>query len=177
MSCAPLFRDFDCGLSKQSAATEAGARSETVDSQNPETTKRCLCRFKSVSDLAREIGLDPSFAARLLRLTLLAPDIVESILICNEPSGLSLTNLTRVRSPIWEEQRMGIRPGRGARPDSRPHKRAYRRRRIRGVKQPSPPTSAIRLDGSGIIRSSNVVPASTLSMLDSYWIPHVTRNS
>jgi len=30
-------------------------------------------KFKSVSDLAREIGLDVSFAARLLRLTLLAP--------------------------------------------------------------------------------------------------------
>jgi hypothetical protein len=40
MSCAPLFRDLDCGLNKQSAATKACARSETVDSQNPETTHR-----------------------------------------------------------------------------------------------------------------------------------------
>ena len=62
-------------------------------------------KFKSVSDLAREIGLDPSFAARLLRLTLLAPDIVEAILMGEEPSGLSLTKLTK-RLPLdWERQR------------------------------------------------------------------------
>ena len=36
-------------------------------------------KFESVSDLAREIGLDVSFAARLLRLTLLAPEA------CPEP--------------------------------------------------------------------------------------------
>ena len=62
-------------------------------------------KFKSVSDLAREIGLDVSFAARLLRLTLLAPDIVEAILVGEEPSGLSLTMLTKQLPMTWEEQR------------------------------------------------------------------------
>ncbi len=62
-------------------------------------------KFKSVSDLAREIGLDPSFAARLPRLTLLAPDIVEAILMGDEPSSLSLTVLTRQLPALWEEQR------------------------------------------------------------------------
>jgi len=62
-------------------------------------------KFKSVSDLAREIGLDPSFAARLLRLTLLAPDIIEAILIGKEPSGLSLTQLTNQLPVLWDEQR------------------------------------------------------------------------
>ncbi len=62
-------------------------------------------RFESVSDLAREIGLDVSFAARLLKLTLLAPDIVEAILIGEEPSGLSLNMLAKVITGIWEEQR------------------------------------------------------------------------
>jgi hypothetical protein len=38
-------------------------------------------KFESISDLAREIGLDPSFTARLMKLTLLAPDIVEMILM------------------------------------------------------------------------------------------------
>ena len=65
-------------------------------------------RFESVSDLAREIGPDVSFAARLLRLTLLAPDIIEAILMGEEPSGLSLTMLTKVRSVIWTEQRMEL---------------------------------------------------------------------
>ena len=48
-------------------------------------------KFQSISDIAREIGLDVSFAARLMRLTLLAPDIIELILMGDEPSGLSLT--------------------------------------------------------------------------------------
>ncbi len=62
-------------------------------------------KFKSVSDLAREIGLDPSFTARLLRLTLLAPDIVEAILLGEEPGGLSLTKLTQQVPTQWAEQR------------------------------------------------------------------------
>ncbi len=62
-------------------------------------------KFESVSDLAREIGLDPSFAARLLRLTLLAPDIIEAILMGEEPSGLSLTTLTKQLPSDWERQR------------------------------------------------------------------------
>lgn len=62
-------------------------------------------KFGSVSDLAREIGLDVSFAARLLRLTLLAPDIIEAILMGNEPSGLSLTMLTKQLPVEWNSQR------------------------------------------------------------------------
>jgi hypothetical protein len=61
-------------------------------------------KFESVSDLAREIGIDVSFAARLLRLTRLAPDIIEAILAGEEPSGLSLTTLTKVKPLIWMEQ-------------------------------------------------------------------------
>lgn len=69
-------------------------------------------KFKSVSDLAREIGLDPSFAARLLRLTLLAPDIIEAILMGEEPSGLSLTMLTKQLPVLWNGQRriLGFTP-------------------------------------------------------------------
>lgn len=62
-------------------------------------------KFKSVSDLAREIGLDPSFAARLLRLTLLAPDVVDAILAGEEPSGLSLTMLTKQLPVCWNAQK------------------------------------------------------------------------
>lgn len=69
-------------------------------------------KFKSVPDLAREIGLDPSFAARLLRLTLLAPNIVEAILLGEEPSGSSLTMLTKQLPLVWDEQRrvLGFAP-------------------------------------------------------------------
>jgi len=59
----------------------------------------------SAFDLARETGLDVSFAARLLRLMLLPPDVVEAILLGEEPSGFSLTKLTKGKSAIWREQR------------------------------------------------------------------------
>lgn len=65
-------------------------------------------KFESVSDLAREIGLNVSFAARLLRLTLLAPDIIEAILMGEEPSGLSLTMLTKQLPSDWERQRESL---------------------------------------------------------------------
>ena len=65
-------------------------------------------KFESISDLAREIGLDVSFAARLLRLTLLAPDIIEAILVGEEPSGLSLTMLTKQSHVVWENQRVVV---------------------------------------------------------------------
>jgi len=42
----------------------------------------------------------------MLDLTLLAPDIIESILDGHEPSGLSLARLTKKQiPPLWEEQR------------------------------------------------------------------------
>ena len=37
-------------------------------------------KFASISELAQAIGLDVSYAARLFRLTFLAPDIIEAIL-------------------------------------------------------------------------------------------------
>jgi len=53
------------------------------------------------STLARELGVDSSYVARLLRLTLLAPDIIEAILGGAEPSGLSLGKL--YRAPMERE--------------------------------------------------------------------------
>ena len=61
-------------------------------------------RYRSIRSLALELGVDNSYVARLLRLSLLAPDIVEAILKGTEPSGLSLGKL--YRAPMeWERQR------------------------------------------------------------------------
>lgn len=46
-----------------------------------------------------------SFVNRLLRLTLLAPDIVEAILDGLQPKGMALEKLTRAMPSVWEEQR------------------------------------------------------------------------
>jgi hypothetical protein len=64
-------------------------------------------RYGSWVEIAAAQGVDPSYIARLLRLTLLAPDIVEAILDGTEPSGLSLEKL--FRAPMeWERQRQEL---------------------------------------------------------------------
>jgi len=67
-------------------------------------------RYGSWVEIAAAQGCDPSYVARLLRLTLLAPDIVESILDGSEPDGVSLAKLHRL--PVdWEEQRRALAAG------------------------------------------------------------------
>ena len=59
----------------------------------------------SISDLARRLDVDPSYIGRILRLTTLAPDIVEAFLCGREPNGLSLAKLTKTLPEDWAEQR------------------------------------------------------------------------
>ena len=61
--------------------------------------------YHSIGDLARAINMDNSYVARLLNLTLLAPDIVMAILEGREPSGLSLSLLMKNIPLDWVEQR------------------------------------------------------------------------
>ena len=77
------------------ALSRAFAWSETIESG----------KFRSVSDLARNLEVDTSYVARILKLTTLAPDIIEAILNGEEPSGLSLTQLIRIFPMDWEQQR------------------------------------------------------------------------
>lgn len=58
----------------------------------------------SMSELARRLRVDPSYINRLIRLTLLAPTIVEAILKGREPSGLSLDRLVRKMPLLWGDQ-------------------------------------------------------------------------
>jgi hypothetical protein len=67
-------------------------------------------RFRGPSELARALGLSHAYVGRLLRLTLLAPDIIEAVLEGTEPSGLSIAMLAAL--PLdWEEQRGKIGQG------------------------------------------------------------------
>ena len=62
--------------------------------------------FGSVTELARHLDMDNSYVVRILKLTTLAPDIIEAILNGEEPSGLSLARLIRTFPMDWERQRV-----------------------------------------------------------------------
>lgn len=57
------------------------------------------------SGLARTLDVDASYVARILKLTSLAPDIVEAIFVGEEPPGISLAKLTHPFPEEWNEQR------------------------------------------------------------------------
>lgn len=60
--------------------------------------------FASITDLAKASGVNQSYACRLLRLTLLAPELVVDILNGREASGLMLKNLLRPLPSEWPAQ-------------------------------------------------------------------------
>lgn len=62
-------------------------------------------RFASIKDLAKAVGLDRSYVAKLLNLTLISPALVESIVAGTEPSGLSVARLRQGVPVRWDEQK------------------------------------------------------------------------
>ena len=60
--------------------------------------------YASLEDLAKDVGCDRTYVGRMLRLTSLAPDVIEAILRGDEPDGLSLTPRGRVRSAKRESR-------------------------------------------------------------------------
>ena len=59
----------------------------------------------STAEIAEDEKIDRSYVNRLLRLTLLAPDIQEAILDGRQPKGMQLEELTRAMPLAWGEQR------------------------------------------------------------------------
>ncbi len=62
-------------------------------------------RFQTVLDLAEAEKINPSYIARVLRLSLLAPDIVEAILDGRQPAAMQLDDLLAPFPVEWEKQR------------------------------------------------------------------------
>jgi AraC-like DNA-binding protein len=62
-------------------------------------------RHATLSDLAATEKINPSYVSRILRLTLLAPDIVEAILNGTQPPSVSMDCLVRPFSTDWQMQR------------------------------------------------------------------------
>jgi hypothetical protein len=61
-------------------------------------------RYGTIDELAAAEKINSSYVSRLLRLTLLAPDIVEAILAGRQAEGITLPRLVEPIPTIWREQ-------------------------------------------------------------------------
>ncbi len=66
-------------------------------------------RYGSAAELAAAEKINPSYVSRILRLTLLAPDIVEAIIEGRQADGVEAALLLRPFSIGWDEQRGSLR--------------------------------------------------------------------
>ena len=64
----------------------------------------------TLEDLARAKGVHATYVSRVLRLTLLAPEIVEAILDGRQPAELQLDDLLEGFPLEWEGQRYAAAP-------------------------------------------------------------------
>lgn len=61
--------------------------------------------YESIDEISAKEKIDRSYVSRLLRMTLLAPDIIEMVLAGKQPRGINLQMLKRPIPDSWEEQR------------------------------------------------------------------------
>lgn len=66
--------------------------------------------FASITELAKAEKVNQSYACRLLRLTLLSPAIVESILNGTQDAAMTLAVLLRPFPANWQDQTKTINP-------------------------------------------------------------------
>jgi hypothetical protein len=61
--------------------------------------------YSSIKEIAARERINPSYVGDVLRLTLLAPDIVETILDGKQPPSLQFEQLRKLFPIEWQEQR------------------------------------------------------------------------
>jgi hypothetical protein len=65
-------------------------------------------RYGSVTEIAATERIERGYLGGLLRLTLLAPDLVEAILDGRQPNGLCLAGLAGPVPVLWGDQRVAF---------------------------------------------------------------------
>jgi len=65
-------------------------------------------RTYTIKEIAAKNRIDSVYVADVLRLTLLAPDLVELILDGRQPSSLQFGQLRKSLPIVWDEQRRAI---------------------------------------------------------------------
>jgi hypothetical protein len=61
--------------------------------------------YTTVREIGKAEGIDKGYVSRILRLALLAPDIVDALLAGKTDQGLMLDQIERPLPASWEEQR------------------------------------------------------------------------
>lgn len=61
-------------------------------------------KYACAADLAEAEKVNDSYLSRILRLTLLSPDIVEEIVIGRQPSTLQVDDLLRPLPSLWQQR-------------------------------------------------------------------------
>ncbi len=61
--------------------------------------------YRNTVDLAEAIGKDPAFVARMIRLTLLAPEIVHAILAGTLQKSIPINMLSKTMPERWADQK------------------------------------------------------------------------
>jgi hypothetical protein len=64
--------------------------------------------FACSAELAKAEQVNASYVSRILRLTLIAPDIIEAILAGRQPSTLQLDDLLKPLPAAWALQRSAL---------------------------------------------------------------------
>jgi hypothetical protein len=64
--------------------------------------------YNSSAELAKAEKVNDSYLSRILRLTLIAPDIIEAILTGRQPSTLQLDDLLKPLPTAWELQHSAL---------------------------------------------------------------------
>ena len=67
--------------------------------------------FATIGDLAAKEGIAPSYMTRVMRMTLLAPAIVEAIVEGRQGPEVTLAGLMEPFEPEWEHQHQVFHPG------------------------------------------------------------------
>ena len=65
--------------------------------------------YSSSAELAKAEKVNDSYLSRILRLTLIAPDIIEAILAGRQPTTLQLDDLLKPLPASWKRQRSELR--------------------------------------------------------------------
>lgn len=61
--------------------------------------------YQTLEEIAKAENINPSYVSRLLRMTLLAPEIVEAILAGRQPPGLTMMKAMQPFELVWARQK------------------------------------------------------------------------